>query len=134
MSYINKINTKQISLLQVLPHLNSGGLVSGAIEISNYLKQVGGDSIIVSSGGYRENEALRNNAKLINLPLETKNPFLIYKNKTKIIEIIRKYNINIVHARSRAPAWSSYWAAKFTNTPFITTFHGTYGTENIIKT
>ena len=133
MSYINKINTKQISLLQVLPHLNSGGLVSGAIEISNFLKQTGGNSIIVSSGGYRENEALRNNAILINLPLETKNPFLIYKNKAKIIEIIRKYNINIVHARSRAPAWSSYWAAKFTNTPFITTFHGTYGTENIIK-
>ena len=133
MSYINKINTKQISLLQVLPHLKSGGLVSGAIEISNFLKQTGGNSIIVSSGGYRENEALRNNAILINLPLETKNPFFIYKNKAKIIEIIRKYNINIVHARSRAPAWSSYWAAKFTNTPFITTFHGTYGTENIIK-
>ena len=75
MSYINKINTKQISLLQVLPHLNSGGLVSGAIEISNFLKQTGGNSIIVSSGGYRENEALRNNAILINFTFRNKKPF-----------------------------------------------------------
>ena len=75
--------------MQVLPHLNSGGMVSGAIEISNFLKKTGGNSIIVSSGGYRENEALRNNAKLINLPLETKNPFLIYKNKNNLIEIIK---------------------------------------------
>ena len=130
MSYINKINTKQICLLQVLPHLNSGGMVSGAIEISNYLKKKGGNSIIVSSGGYREKEVLRNNAILIHLPVETKNPFLFIKIKIDLIKIIKKYNVNIVHARSRAPAWSSYWASKSTKTPFITTFHGTYGTEN----
>ena len=133
MSYINKINTKEIRLLQVLPHLNSGGMVSGAVEVSNYLKKKGGNSIIVSSGGYREQEVLRNNASLIHLPVETKNPYLIYLNKNRLIKIIKQYNINIVHARSRAPAWSSYWASKSTKTPFITTFHGTYGTENFIK-
>ena len=133
MSYINKINTKEIRLLQVLPHLNSGGMVSGAVEVSNYLKKKGGNSIIVSSGGYREQEVLRNNASLIHLPVETKNPCLIYLNKNRLIKIIKQYNINIVHARSRAPAWSSYWASKSTKTPFITTFHGTYGTENFIK-
>ena len=65
MSNFNKINTKQISLLQVLPHLNSGGMVSGAIEVSNFLKNKGGTSIIVSSGGYRENEVLRNDGIFI---------------------------------------------------------------------
>ncbi len=133
MNNINKINTKEIRLLQVLPHLNSGGMVSGAIEVSNYLKKKGGNSIIVSSGGYREQEVLRNNASLIHLPVETKNPYLIYLNKNRLIKIIKQYNINIIHARSRAPAWSSYWASKSTKTHFITTFHGTYGTENFIK-
>ena len=133
MSFLNKINTKQLRLLQVLPHLNSGGMVSGAIEISNFLKKNGATSIIVSSGGYRENEVLRNNANLIYLPVETKNPFFIYRNKNSLIKVIKKFNVNVIHARSRAPAWSSYWASKFTNTPFITTFHGTYGTESLLK-
>ena len=133
MTFLNKINTKQICLLQVLPHLNSGGMISGAIEISNFLQKNGGTSIIVSSGGFRRNEVLRNNASLIHLPVETKNPFYIYKNKIQLIKIIKKFNVNIIHARSRAPAWSSYWASKFTKTPFITTFHGTYGTENLLK-
>ena len=127
------MNTKQISLLQVLPHLNSGGMVSGAIEVSNFLKKKGGNSIIVSSGGYREKEVLRNDGFFIDLPVDTKNPFSIYKNKKKLIKLIKKYNVNIIHARSRAPAWSAYWASKVTEIPFITTFHGTYGTENLFK-
>ena len=133
MNSSNKINTKQINLLQVLPHLNSGGMVSGAIEIANFLKSKGGKSIIASSGGYREIEIKKNDCISIHLPLDKKNPFSIYKNKKKIINIIRKHNINIVHARSRAPAWSAYLASKESDTAFITTFHGTYGTENFIK-
>ncbi|MDC3057290.1 glycosyltransferase family 4 protein [Alphaproteobacteria bacterium] len=127
------MNTKQISLLQVLPHLNSGGMVSGAIEVSNFLKKKGGNSIIVSSGGFREKEVLRNGGIFIDLPVDTKNPFSIYKNKKRLIKLIKKYNVNIIHARSRAPAWSAYWASKVSEIPFITTFHGTYGTENLFK-
>ena len=87
MSNLNKINTKQICLLQVLPHLNSGGMVSGAVEISNFLKNKGGKSNIVSSGGYREQELLKNDASIIHLPVETKNPFLIYLNKNRLKKI-----------------------------------------------
>ena len=133
MNNLNKMNTKQISLLQVLPHLNSGGMVSGAIEVSNFLKKKGGNSIIVSSGGFREKEVLRNGGIFIDLPVDTKNPFSIYKNKKRLIKLIKKYNVNIIHARSRAPAWSAYWASKVSEIPFITTFHGTYGTENLFK-
>ena len=130
---LNKINTKQISLLQVLPHFNSGGMVSGAIEIANFLKKAGGKSVLVSSGGYRENEVLKHNCISIHLPMETKNPISIYRNKKKLIEIIKEHNINIIHARSRAPAWSAYLAAKNLNKLFVTTFHGTYGTESLLK-
>ena len=133
MNSFNKINTKQICLLQVLPHLNSGGLVSGAIEIANFVKAKGGKSILVSSGGFRENEVLKNNCISIHLPLDTKNPLTVYKNIKRLINIIEKYRVNIVHARSRAPAWSAYLATKKLNISFITTFHGTYGLENFLK-
>jgi len=133
MNNILKINTKEICLLQVLPHLNSGGMVSGAIEVANFLKKNGGNSIVVSSGGFREKEILKNGCISINLPVDSKNPLLIYRNKNKIISLIKKFNINIIHARSRAPAWSAYLAAKEEKVKFITTFHGTYGTENFLK-
>ena len=127
------LNTKNIVLLQVLPHLNSGGLVSGAVEVSNAVTKYGGKSIVLSSGGYKENELKRNNCILEFLRVDSKNPFKIYFNKDKIIKVIKKYNVNIVHARSRAPAWSAYWAAKSVGLPFITTFHGTYGIESYFK-
>jgi len=76
---------------------------------------------------------LRNGGIFIDLPVDTKNPFSIYKNKKRLIKLIKKYNVNIIHARSRAPAWSAYWASKVSEIPFITTFHGTYGTENLFK-
>ncbi|MDA9707829.1 glycosyltransferase family 4 protein [Alphaproteobacteria bacterium] len=128
-----RINTKQISVMQVLPHLNSGGLVSGAVEISKELVNSGFKSIVVSSGGYKENEIIRNNSILEVLPVHSKNIFTIFNNKKKLIDLAIKYNIHLIHARSRAPAWSAYFAAKELNLPFVTTFHGTYGTENFFK-
>ncbi len=128
-----KINTKQIAVMQVLPHLNSGGLVSGAVEIAKELAISNFKSLVVSSGGYKENEILRNNSILEKLPVDSKNLFTILRNKKKLIDLALKYNINLIHARSRAPAWSAYWAAKELNLPFVTTFHGTYGIENFFK-
>ena len=128
-----KINTKQIAVMQVLPHLNSGGLVSGAVEVAKELVNYGFKSIVVSSGGYKENEILRNSSILEVLPVHSKNIFTIFNNKKKLIDLAIKYNIHLIHARSRAPAWSAYFAAKELNLPFVTTFHGTYGTENFFK-
>ena len=67
------------------------------------------------------------------MDVASKNPFIIYKNIFKLLKIINKYNINIIHARSRAPAWSAYYAAKKSSIPFITTFHGTYGIIKLKK-
>lgn len=128
-----KINTKQISVMQVLPHLNSGGLVTGAVEIAKELANSNFKSIVVSSGGYKENEILRSNTILEKLPVHSKNILTIFRNKKKLIDLALKHNIDLIHARSRAPAWSAYWAAKKLNIPFVTTFHGTYGTENFLK-
>ncbi len=128
-----KINTKQIAVMQVLPHLNSGGLVSGAAEVAKELANSNFKSLVVSSGGYKENEILRNNSILEKLPVHSKNIFTILRNKRKLIDLAIKHNIHLIHARSRAPAWSAYLAAKELNLPFVTTFHGTYGTENFFK-
>ena len=129
----NKINTKKIAVMQVLPHLNSGGLVSGAVEVARELNNNNFKSVVVSSGGYKENELLRYNSLLEILPVHSKNIFSILQNKKKIIELAIKHNISLIHVRSRAPAWSAYWAAKELNLPFVTTFHGTYGTKGLFK-
>ena len=129
----NTKNKKKVSVLQVLPHLDSGGLVSGAVEIATALKKNNFTSVVASSGGYKENEIFRHKTILEKLPVDSKNIFKVIANKNRIIELVRKHKINIIHARSRAPAWSSYWAAKELSIPFVTTFHGTYGTENFLK-
>ena len=127
------VDIKNYRVLQVLPHLNSGGLVSGAIEISNALKKSGHFSYVASNGGRREREIIRGGGKTIQLPLASKNPITIFRNIYRLSKIIRKDKINIIHARSRAPAWSAYFAAKRMNIPFITTFHGTYSIKGKLK-
>ncbi len=127
------LDIKNYSVLQVLPHLNSGGLVSGAVEISKALQKAGMNSFVASEGGRREREITREGAKVIKLSLGSKNPLTIILNSYKLSKIIKKYKINIIHARSRAPAWSAYFAAKKMGIPFVTTFHGTYSIKNIFK-
>jgi len=126
-------NNKKYSVLQVLPHLNSGGLVSGAIEVSSALVKNNFQSYVLSEGGRREREIERDGGILLNLNVGSKNPIIIYKNIFKLKKIIEEFKIDIIHARSRAPAWSSYYAAKKTKIPFVTTFHGTYGINNNFK-
>ena len=106
------INIKNYRVLQVLPHLNSGGLVSGAVEISCALQKSGNSSFVASQGGRREREITREGAKLFFLPLASKNPFIVFLNIFRLSKIIKKNKISIIHARSRAPAWSAYFAAK----------------------
>ena len=127
------VDIKNYRILQVLPHLNSGGLVSGAIEISNALQQSGHLSFVATNGGRREREITRVGGKVLLLPLDSKNPFTIFKNIYRLSKIIKDNKINIIHARSRAPAWSAYFAAKKMGIPFITTFHGTYSMKGKIK-
>ncbi len=127
------VNIKNYRVLQVLPHLNSGGLVSGAVEVSCALQKSGNTSFVASQGGRREREITREGGKLFFLPLASKNPFIIFLNIFRLSKIIKKNKISIIHARSRAPAWSAYFAAKKMGIRFVTTFHGTYSMKGKIK-
>lgn len=118
---------KKLVVLQVLPELNQGGVELGTIEIASELQKKGIENFVASEGGRMEPALERLRVQHFTLPLKTKNIFKMYVNSLRLAKIIKKYGITVVHARSRAPAWSAYWAAKRCGVHFVTTFHGTYG-------
>lgn len=124
---------KLITILQVLPALVSGGVERGTVDISKAIVASGNISIVSSRGGKLENQILSHGAKYVKLPLHSKNPLVILLNSLRLALLVKKYKVDIIHARSRAPAWSAYIASKITNCKFITTFHGYYRNKGIIK-
>lgn len=124
---MNKNKDKKPVVLQVLPELNQGGVELGTIEIASELQKKGIKNFVASAGGRMTYNLDRCKVPHFTLPLKTKNPLKLWLNYRRLVKIIKENDINIVHARSRAPAWSAYWAAKKTGAKFLTTFHGTYG-------
>lgn len=114
------------TVLQVLPRLETGGVERGTIEIAQALVAAGWRAIVASEGGRMVRELDRIGAEHITLPLATKHPLKIQRNGAALARLIREKGVSVIHARSRAPAWSALRAARATNTPFVTTFHGTY--------
>ncbi len=114
-------------VLQVLPSLNGGGVERGTIDVAVALARAGWGSIVASAGGPMVREMTRAGAVHVELPLDTKNPFKMRANIARLERVIAEYNVDIVHARSRAPAWSAEVAARRAGVHFVTTFHGTYG-------
>ena len=120
-------------VLQVIPKLGYGGAETGCYDIAHYLPENNCKSFIVTSGGDLLKFVDKKKVKIIRLPVHSKNPALIFVNTIILIGIILFNNISIVHARSRAPAWSCLIATKITARKFVTTFHGTYNFNNGIK-
>ena len=125
--------SSNIKVLQVIPKLGYGGAETGCYDIAHYLPENGCESFIVTSGGELTKFVDKKKVKLIKLPVHSKNPLLILINTILLIGIILFFKISIVHARSRAPAWSCLFATKLTNRKFVTTFHGTYNFSGNLK-
>jgi glycosyltransferase involved in cell wall biosynthesis len=121
------------AVLQVIPSLVSGGVERGTVEVAAALVAAGWTAYVASAGGPMERELARAGATHIPLPLASKNPLTIRRNAAALIEIIRRYKIDIVHARSRAPAWSALRAARKTRRHFVTTFHNAYDDKAPLK-
>ena len=130
--YIKKMTTK-INVLQVIPKLGYGGAETGCYDIAHFLAEKECGSFIATSGGELLKYVKKNKVGIFRLPVHTKNPFLIIFNSLILSVLILLNKINIVHARSRAPAWSCYLACILTNRIFVTTFHGTYNFKNKFK-
>ncbi len=120
-------------VLQVIPKLGYGGAETGCYDIAHFLAEKDCKSIIVTSGGPLIKYVRKQKVKIIKLPVNSKNPLIIILNTIALILIQIIYRIDIVHARSRAPAWSCYWSTFFTRRKFVTTFHGTYNFKNKFK-
>ena len=123
----------KIKVLQVIPKLGYGGAETGCYDIAHFLAEKECGSFIVTSGGELLKYVKKSKVKVFRLPVHSKNPILIFFNTAILSLIILLNNINIVHARSRAPAWSCYLACLLTRRKFITTFHGTYNFNNKFK-
>ena len=124
---------KKIKVLQVIPKMGYGGAETGCYDLAHYLPEQKCKSFIITSGGPLLKFINKKKVKVFRLPVQSKNPIVIVFNFLAILLIIILFNINIVHARSRAPAWSCLIAAKLARRKFVTTFHGTYNFKSKIK-
>ena len=125
--------SSNLKVLQVIPKLGYGGAETGCYDLAHYLPENNCVSFIVTSGGELLKFIDKEKVKVIRLPVHSKNPLLIIINFIALVGIILFNNISVVHARSRAPAWSCLLATKITGRKFVTTFHGTYNFQNNLK-
>lgn len=120
-------------IMQIIPVLGPGGAEQGCIDIAAELTHVGARAFVVSHGGSRVPELARAGAIHIDLPVDSKNPIVMWKNIGRIRRLIRQHDVDIVHARSRAPAWSAWRACNGTQAKFMTTCHAPYKTQTGLK-
>ncbi len=115
------------AILQVIPHLGVGGAELSTVEICDALQSIGVRALVASEGGRMARDIERRGGEVISIPVASKNPLQMLKNKRQIEQLILERNIVLVHARSRAPAWSAMLASSKMKIPFVTTYHGAYG-------
>ncbi|WP_421980187.1 glycosyltransferase family 4 protein [Roseibium sp.] len=121
------------TVLQVIPDLNSGGAERTTVDVARAIVDAGGMALVVSQGGQMVAELEASGAEHIVLPVKSKNPVTMLRNAGALKDLITARHVDIVHARSRAPAWSALRAARATRVPFVTTYHGTYNQSNALK-
>lgn len=133
MAKYRRSSNKQPVILQIIPELGPGGAEQGCIDVGAAIVQAGGRAIVASNGGERVPEILRHKVEHVTLPLHSKNPLTMYMNIGRIRRLINQYEVDIVHVRSRAPAWSAFFACKGTPAHFMTTCHAPYNITNNLK-
>ncbi|MBV9782316.1 MAG: glycosyltransferase family 4 protein [Acidisphaera sp.] len=116
-------------VLQVVPALDTGGVERGTVEIAQAIVQAGGTALVASEGGRMVAALDRAGAQHVTLPLARKNPAVMWRNAGRLAALVRGRKVDIVHARSRAPAWSAWLACRRTGVRFLTTYHGVYNEE-----
>lgn len=121
------------TILQVIPALDAGGAERSTLEMARAIVAAGGRALVATRGGRLEPEVEAAGAEIFRMPVHSKIPYDLWINAGRIAKLIGKEQVDLVHARSRAPAWSAYWAARRAKVPFITTYHGAYSGEGPLK-
>jgi glycosyltransferase involved in cell wall biosynthesis len=117
----------------VTPELNAGGVERTTIELADAISRAGGLALVASAGGRLESDLKAVGGELVRLPVNSKNPFRVLANSGLLAKLAKARGVNIIHARSRAPAWSALWAARRLKLPFVTTYHGVYNAKTGLK-
>ena len=125
--------SKTLTVLQVIPRMQAGGAELGCLQIATALVKNGHRALVASEGGQLVDQVLAAGAEHMNMPLASKNPLVLAKNARQLADIIRREKVSIIHARSRAPAWSALYAARSTHIPFVTTYHSEYSEKGRLK-
>jgi glycosyltransferase involved in cell wall biosynthesis len=125
--------TKPLTVMQVLPRLGIGGVERGTVEIARAIVGAGGRALVVSEGGRLAGRLAAAGAETITAPMASKNPLVMAANVARLTRIIREEGVDVVHARSRAPAWSAWFAARRSGRPFVTTWHGAHRVQGAFK-
>ncbi len=118
------------TILQVIPELETGGAERTTLEVSEAIIEAGGKAIVVSQGGPLTRALKKYGATHIKLPVASKNPLVMFANAGRLTKLIREQRVDLIHARSRAPAWSAWKAAQRATIPFVTTYHGVYNANS----
>jgi len=121
------------TILQIIPHLDTGGAERSAVEIAAAVVRAGGRALVLTEAGRLAPEVVAAGGEIVEFPAATKNPLRMLANARAIEGLIRQLGVDLVHARSRAPAWSALIAARRARVPFVTTYHGAYGETNPLK-
>ena len=121
------------TLLQVIPELDTGGAEQSTIDVAQAVVRAGGTALVATRGGRMVARLEAAGGRLAQMPVQTKNPLVMLGNAARLVALIRQEKVSIVHARSRAPAFSALWAAHATNTPFVATYHGVYKAQSRLK-
>ena len=121
------------TLLQVVPDLETGGAEQTTLDVARAVIAAGGRAIVASRGGRMAGRLEADGGRLAKMPAHSKNPLVMLANARRLADLIRSEHVDLVHARSRAPAFSALLAARATRTPFIATYHGVYKAQSGLK-
>ena len=121
------------TILQVIPRLDRGGAERTAVEIAEAVVKGGGRALVATAGGALAADVRHAGGEVITLPVHAKTPWVIYRNIARLEKLMEDEAVDLIHARSRAPAWSALFAARRRGVPFVTTYHGAYRAQNPIK-
>jgi glycosyltransferase involved in cell wall biosynthesis len=133
MQHRNRHPLAGANVLQIIPSLDSGGAERTTVDVAASLSEIGARALVASSGGRMVSELQAKGGIWLPFPAATKNPVSMALNISRLAKLIRNEGVNLVHARSRAPAWVAYAATRLTKTPFVTTYHGAYSGTGILK-
>jgi glycosyltransferase involved in cell wall biosynthesis len=121
------------TILQIIPRLDTGGAELSTLEITDAVVRAGGRALVATEGGRLTRDVVAAGGEIVDFPAATKNPLRILANARALRRLVADEAVSLIHARSRAPAWSALLAARRSGVPFVTTYHGAYGERGPVK-